>query len=286
MNLEDKNIYDKRWKNSAGTSDEDILSLSNPKTQVSFFYYEYNKFILNQLSIHLDNLSQRKLLEIGCGRGTSSIYQALKTGIEVVPTDYSEDAIKIAQKNLDKYDVPAKAVHADMFNLPFAEEYFDAIISLGVMEHIEDAQLAYKEMHQKLKKGGIMISMNVPEKPTNIQRIAVPINKLLTSIRNILYTNDSKPWLDSLSRSKTADVYRSERMATDFIEYASSAGFESVHAYEINPFPTIDPVPKLADNFIVKIYELTLFVRKLLGMKNPFISNLKNSRTHFIVAIK
>ena len=286
MNIQDKKVYDRRWAKSSGTSDEDILSLENPKTQVSFFYYQYNRFISKQFLDYFGDTEGRKLLEIGCGRGTSSIFQAIKSGMDVVPTDYSDGAVKIAQRNLDKYGVTAKAYQADMFNLPFEEKTFDAVISLGVMEHIEKATDAYHQMWKMLKPGGMMISMNVPEKPNNIQRIAVPINKLFLFIRNFLSKEDKKPWLDSKSRSKTADVYRTECTGIDFSEFAKEAGFDEVEIYEINPFPTIDPLPKWADRLVVKFYNFLLYVRKVGGMKEPFCSTKRNSRTHFIVAIK
>ena len=111
------------------------------------------------------------MLEIGCGRATSSIFQALKIGIEVYPTDYSEYALEVARKNLEKYAVDATLSQEDLYEMSYPDENFDAIISLGVMEHIEFVDKAYEEMYRLLKKGGIMISMNVPEHPKNIQRI-------------------------------------------------------------------------------------------------------------------
>ena len=84
-----KEVYDRRWSSSRGTKDDDIFVLENPVRQVEFFYYNYNVFISRVLSEVLGDCRGKKLLEIGCGRATSSIYQAMKLGISVMPTDYS-----------------------------------------------------------------------------------------------------------------------------------------------------------------------------------------------------
>ena len=45
-----KDVYDNRWKASAGTEDDDILALEKPKRQVEFFYYQYNTLISEIIS--------------------------------------------------------------------------------------------------------------------------------------------------------------------------------------------------------------------------------------------
>jgi ubiquinone/menaquinone biosynthesis C-methylase UbiE len=287
VNLEDKAVYDRRWAKSSGTPDEDILALHDPRTQVSFFYYHYNQFISEQLKKHLGELKGKRLLELGCGRGTSSIFQAVRNGLEVVPTDYSEGAVAIASRNMQKYGVPGQAMQADIFNLPFPAGSFDAVISLGVMEHIEQVADAYCEMRRMLRPGGVMISMNVPEKPDNIQRIAAPLNRLLVRIKNAFARQDSKPWLDPKSRSKTADVHRSTMDGSMFAEKAREGGFERIEILEVNPFPTIDPLPKWGDWLVTRVYFLSLWLRRHLGrMPDPFLSNVRNSRVHFLVAVR
>ena len=139
--------------NPAARVTRDILAIHNPRTQVSFFYYHYNQFISSQLKKHLGELKGKRLLEL-TGVGTSSIFQAVTNGLEVVPTDYSEGAVAIANRNMQKYGVPGQAVQADIFNLPFPSESFDVVISLGVMEHIENATEAYREMRRMLRHGG------------------------------------------------------------------------------------------------------------------------------------
>jgi ubiquinone/menaquinone biosynthesis C-methylase UbiE len=287
MNDKYIDVYEKRWKFSKGTRDEDILALEKPKRQVEFFYNRYNNFISDEIRKIIGNCENKKLLEIGCGRATSSISQALRLGINVVPTDYSEGALKIARKNLDKYGVNAEARRENLYNLSFEDEFFDVVISLGVMEHIEQPERAYREMFRVLKSNGVMLSMNVPERPDNIQRIAAPINKVLAKIKEIFGKREARPWLDKETRSKTADVYRSELNGREFAKIVRGAGFKNVEAVEVNPFPTFDPLPEWMDYLAVKIYELIMVLRKIMFIENnPFVCRQENSRAHFIVAQK
>lgn len=282
-----KDVYDARWSASYGTFDDDILALDRPRTQVEFFYLNYNRFIADQIVRHLGGTKGKKLLELGCGRATASIYQALKLGMDVHPTDYSEEALRIADKNMKKYGVTGQTRQADLYAMPFEDGSFDAIISLGVMEHIEDPGRAYREMHRLLKEGGVMISMNIPERPLNIQRVAVPVNRALVKIETVFKKKNSKPWLDKQTRSKTSSVYRSFLDGEGFKRVVEESGFRNAEVFQANPFPSFDPLSKGLDWLVVKFYSLTLFFRRAFGgMQSPFLSSERNARVHFIVATK
>lgn len=278
-----KEVYDKRWSASRNTGDSDILAIDRPRNQVQFFYREYNRFISSMLTKHLGDTTGKRLLEVGCGRATSSIYQAITLGMNITVTDYSEAALEVARDNLGKYDVEATTLAADLYALPFENAHFDAVISLGVMEHIENPVSAYAEMYRVLKNDGLMISMNVPERPDNIQRIATPVNRFLSSVEALVTSKESKPWLDKASQSKTADVYRSVETGEAFADHAERAGFQEPDVYEVNPFPTFSPVPGWLDGFVTTVFRLIL---KLRDGVTPFMAAKENSRAHFIVAQK
>ncbi len=282
-----KQIYDNRWQLSKGTSDEDVMVIGRPKTQIEFFFLNYNQFISKKIIDFLNNGKGKKLLELGCGRATASIYQALKLELEIFPSDYSQEALKIAKNNLAKYGLKKRLVQANLYDMPYSDNSFDVIISVGVMEHLEEPQRAYGEILRLLRKDGVMISMNVPDKPDNIQKIAAPINRFLLKLSNILNLKDSKPWLDNFSRSITSNVYRSNLTAQGFKRIVEESGFSNVSFYQINPFPTFDPVPEIINFIIVKIYESILKIRKIfLRINEPFLCTEKISRAHFIVAQK
>ncbi len=281
-NYSDKSIYDNRWKSSKNTRDESILALQKPNTQVSFFYFHYNRLIYNIISKHFDSLKGLDILEIGCGRATASIYLRLKADVNIFPTDYSEHAIEIANRNLQSFGIHPNASVQNLFDMNTSKKY-DVVISLGVMEHMPNAQNAYNKMLELLKPNGLMISMNVPEKRFSIQSFANPINITLNFIAKILNNPDSKPWLDPKSRSKTGSVYRTYANAQDFKSSCLNAGFIDVKTMEVNPFPTIDPIPDSLDSFFTRLYSLIMTVRSTFDPIKPFLTNKYISRCHFVV---
>lgn len=57
--------------------------------------------------------------------------------------------------SLDKNGSPDDGiVIGDIHQLPFADEFFDAVICKSALEHVENPQLAVKEIRRVLKKGG------------------------------------------------------------------------------------------------------------------------------------
>jgi ubiquinone/menaquinone biosynthesis C-methylase UbiE len=95
--------------------------------------------------------SETYALDIGCGTGRWTKYLASKVGfIEAV--DPSE-AIFAADKLLgDLQNV--RLSKASIETLPFADESFDFVMSIGVLHHIPNTKQALIDCVKKVKKGG------------------------------------------------------------------------------------------------------------------------------------
>ena len=72
-----------------------------------------------------------RILDLGCGRAMSSIFLHREFGVEVWATDLwfsvTENLQRIRDADVEKGVFP---IHADARVLPFASEFFDAIISI------------------------------------------------------------------------------------------------------------------------------------------------------------
>src|SRR5437868_11248292 len=70
-------------------------------------------------------------LDLGCGRASSSIFLHREFGVEVWATDLwfsaSENIQRIQDADVEGHVFP---IHADAHSLPFAAEFFDAILSI------------------------------------------------------------------------------------------------------------------------------------------------------------
>ena len=97
-----------------------------------------------------------KVLDIGCGKGRTSVYLAKKYGCKVVGIDILEDSIeeagKYARKN--KVDHLVSFRVADAHNLPFADHEFDMTLSQAVLILTEDKHKVIREAARVLKNKG------------------------------------------------------------------------------------------------------------------------------------
>lgn len=87
--------------------------------------------ILEELTVGLDLHPGMKVLDLGCGKGLTSIFLAKEFGVQVYATDLwitaTENYERFKSLGLDELITP---IHADATELPYAENYFDAVISV------------------------------------------------------------------------------------------------------------------------------------------------------------
>ena len=124
--------------------------LNDPK-HFGFFLSRY-KFAGKMLGETKD----KKVLEVGCGEGIGTLIlsQFAKT---VTGIDFDESAIKWASENIQKQNL--SFFSKNIFNDTDDNEQFDAIISLDVIEHIEQSteDEFIKSFARKLNDNGFCI---------------------------------------------------------------------------------------------------------------------------------
>ena len=98
-----------------------------------------------------------RILEAGCG--TAQWVVALEAnGYNCVGLDYAFDALRASRQVVDDL----KLIAGDLTALGISNEAFDAIISIGVVEHRRDGPDEFlSEMHRILKPDGMML-ISVP----------------------------------------------------------------------------------------------------------------------------
>jgi ubiquinone/menaquinone biosynthesis C-methylase UbiE len=98
-----------------------------------------------------------RLLDGGCGPGTVTIDFAADTDIEVVGIDVEQNQIDLARTQAAARRVSnARFEVANLYALPFSNEYFDAVFLHGVLEHVQDPVKALREVRRVLKRGGVV----------------------------------------------------------------------------------------------------------------------------------
>lgn len=96
-----------------------------------------------------DNLSDKLVLEAGCGAGRFTEI-LLQKGARLVSSDLSS-AVEV---NVENFPVSDKhiVIQADINDMPYADETFDVVICLGVIQHTPNPEETIKNLFALVKK--------------------------------------------------------------------------------------------------------------------------------------
>lgn len=100
------------------------------------------------------NHKPRRALDMGCGSGRWAVLAAPLVG-ELVAADASPDALAVARQNIKLGNTCF--VQSTPEELPFPNEHFDLIFSLGVLHHLPDTEGAIQSLVRKLCSGGTLL---------------------------------------------------------------------------------------------------------------------------------
>jgi len=98
--------------------------------------------------------SGNKVLDIACGSGYGSNL-LVGQGARVWAGDMDEQVVTEAKKKYNKNNLNFKKM--DAVELPFEDNYFEVVVSLETIEHIENYMKFVKELKRVLKPGGQLI---------------------------------------------------------------------------------------------------------------------------------
>jgi len=126
------------------------------------------RLILNALEPYL--IDRKKILDIGCGAGTLSLYIASRSHY-IRGIDISSKAIKACRASAQMLGV-TQNVKFQIASFPeiIIKENFDLILCIEVLEHLIKDELAIEKMFNHLKTNGVII-ISVPS-------IKAPLYKL------------------------------------------------------------------------------------------------------------
>lgn len=98
---------------------------------------------------------QYKILDIGCGTGKSTepLTEIFKNA-EIIGCDPDKAMLAEARRRAEKLKLPIEYIEARAEKLPFADNYFDAVIA-GTALHWFGTKKAVKEINRVLKRGGL-----------------------------------------------------------------------------------------------------------------------------------
>jgi ubiquinone/menaquinone biosynthesis C-methylase UbiE len=134
-----------------------IPALEDP---IAYYYIPIlRSFFIKRLTLCLDLLPPGRiprLLDIGCGTGIV-IPELVKRCDQIwaVDNQLQERSLK---GMLESERITAHLATADLLHLPFKRDYFDVILLISILEHIEALPDACTEMLRVLKPGGMVVA--------------------------------------------------------------------------------------------------------------------------------
>jgi SAM-dependent methyltransferase len=96
-------------------------------------------------------------------KNTRILAWAAERGARAFGVDISEPTVVQAKAAFTSHTGPLRAAAADVRALPFRDASFDAIYSMGTIEHCDETEQAVREMARVLKPGGCAI-IGVPNR--------------------------------------------------------------------------------------------------------------------------
>ena len=113
--------------------------------------------ILEELLNEVPLKSGMRVLDLGCGNGLTSVFLAKEYGVQVFALDLwisaTDNYRRFLKNGVDDLIIP---IHADAQDMPFAEEFFDAVVSVDAYHYVGNNDTFFPEkVRPLLKKDGI-----------------------------------------------------------------------------------------------------------------------------------
>lgn len=159
-----------------------------------------------------------KIMDLGCGKGLTSLFLAQEAKANVFAVDLwisaTENYRQFSKWGIENNVIP---IHADANNLPFANEYFDAVVSIDSFHYFStQPDFFYEKILPLIKKDGVAL-------------IAMP------GLKEEIHGNEPplvREWVDS--EEGEYDLFHSLEWWKSFI--GQNDGFEIVKAFELNSY--------------------------------------------------
>jgi SAM-dependent methyltransferase len=122
--------------------------------------------MLKELSDNIEDIKNKKVLEIGSGYGLLCAIANRELGYDfhgIEPTKFEAGGrFEVSTLLFEENEIDLSKITSGIGEqLPYADESFDVVFSFQVLEHVKDPYLVLKESWRVLKKGGILY-INAP----------------------------------------------------------------------------------------------------------------------------
>ena len=145
--------------------------------------------ILEELLENMELKSDMRVLDLGCGKALSSIFLAEEFGVKVFAVDLwinaTDNYQRLQQQHVEDDVIP---LHADAHQLPFADGYFDAVISIDAYHYFGTNDDYFDNYLKPLLKKDALVALASPGMKYDLQ------NKIPDEMKTFWQDEDLKTW--------------------------------------------------------------------------------------------
>lgn len=169
--------------------------------------------LLQELSCQILLEPSMRVLDLGCGRGLTSIYLADTFGVQVVALDLwipaTENYLRFRELGLDSRIIP---LHGDALNMPFADEYFDMVVSIDAYHYFGRDEGFMDSRIAPLVKHGGLIALILPGLKRELTDGLPPEMALSWTEEDMETIHSCGWWAELLSRSSEVEIVSAREM--------------------------------------------------------------------------
>ena len=275
--------FDNNWKHRAEAHYNHWVK-GEPTNQIQLAFHSHWQVFSDILRTR--GIDTGSVLEVGCGRGSLSSHFA-DNGWACTLLDYSPSVLDIAQSIFTHNQHNAEFVTGDARNLPFEDNSFDVVTSIGLLEHFDDIATPIREQYRILKPGGVFLGYIVPERPDNVQRYFNWVNAIARAGYR-LFSNTSE------SAIKKEDIYRSDHYSPRYLDVISRLDVAAVESMGLYPLPMISHspefpfslMPKPLEKALTTLFKGALRLRHTLYKRHGWICSEQMGQAFLVVFTK
>lgn len=187
----------------------------------------WNKFRETPSPTIINFLKDKKgrILDMGCGSGRN--FSAMPEDAEIYALDFSEEMLKYALKKAKKIKLNIKIIKSESSSIPFADNFFDAIVCFAVLHCIPEKENRIKtleEIYRTLKKGSEALitvwSRNSPRLKNKPKECFIPWT--------VKSTKEFRKQEQEIKEERYTYIYESEELKKDIL----AAGFKIEKEWE------------------------------------------------------
>ncbi len=104
------------------------------------------------------------VLDVGAGRGVW-LMKLVQEGYKVIGIAYVNDAVRLGNRDIKLHNMADKArfILGDVRDIPLADQTFDAVTDIGVLQHLDmhDWNQYVSELKRVMKPGGYVLNVSL-----------------------------------------------------------------------------------------------------------------------------